>query len=250
MPYSLLSLLSAVQIGKQKHMRIECLNTLNKPSVQTLSSLNRLNYYITVLCIGALTVLSGCSLSPTEKTLNSQTTNTVSLTDKTTRNEQMLQLSAWEITGKIAFLTPKKRQSATFFWQHLNEQEQHVNLTTFLGINLMELTSQSGLHTITVRNETYQSDDLNTLIYQLTHFQLPTEALQYWLKGLTYLPSDTIIIDTETYLPKQLTSNFNDQKWQIQYQNYQLFEQYQLATKITIKQADLTIKIVINHWEL
>ncbi len=217
--------------------------------------LSSLNYqlFIKLIIRTFLPVLSAIILSSCSSFINNTPTiNGSSHQVKSTldRTAQMQSLSAWEITGKIAFLNVQKRQSANFFWQHLNNNEQHINLTTYLGINLMELTSKNGLHTINVRGKSYESDDLNTLVYQLTGLQLPTQALNYWLKGLPYLPNDNISFNETTLLPQELTSFFNSQYWQINYQAYKLFNEYELATKITIKQANLTIKIVINHWNL
>lgn len=194
--------------------------------------------------------LSGCSLLPSKSsTVDPLNQTQVSLQTQLERNQQMRLLLEWEITGKIAFLNEKKRQSANLFWQHKNN-EQRLNLTTYLGINVMELKSKNNVYTIEVSDKTYQSDNLDTLIYQLTGFKLPTKALSYWLKGLTYLDSDEITFDPITHLPQQLTSFFNLQAWQIYYQQYKLFNQHQLATKITIKQDDLTIKIAIKDWTL
>lgn len=190
--------------------------------------------------------LHGCSLfsnQPNSSTIViNQTLNE--------RNQQMKALTQWQISGKIAFIQQDKRESANLFWQHLKPQSQRLNLTTYLGINVLKLNSENGLHTLEVDGKTYQGDDLSALIYQLTQLPLPTNALHYWLKGLPYLTTDQLTLDDKTQLPKLLTSTFNQQKWQISYQGYQTVDGHQLATKLTIKQAYLTIKININEWKL
>jgi outer membrane lipoprotein LolB len=169
------------------------------------------------------------------------------------RSQQLLTLDKWQIKGKIAFLQAKKRQSASINWQ-VNENNQKLNLSTFLGISVLKLTSNNGLHTIEVEGEKYKSTDLETLISTLTPLPLPTAALTYWLKGLPYQASDDITYHPETQLPKILSSQYDNRLWQIKYSNYINIKNQsistQLAKKITISQGDLTIKIAINNWEI
>ena len=167
------------------------------------------------------------------------------------RIEQVKQLDIWQITGKVAFIEKDKRQSATLFWQNNQKvRSQKLTLSTYLGINVLSLTSKNGLHTVEVDGESYQSVDLEKLIYSLSGLTLPAEALQYWLKGISYLPSDVIEYDHHSNLPKQLTSQYNGLTWQIIYDDYQSIKSFQLAKKLTIQQDDLLIKIRLNQWTL
>ena len=124
------------------------------------------------------------------------------------RAQLLKQLSQWQITGKIAFIQSNKRERANFHWQ-INEetQQQNLNLTSYLGINVLQLSSSNGHHKVKVDGKTYQGEDLTALIYQLTGFTLPTKALNYWLKGLPYLDSDQITYHPETQLPEYLLSS-------------------------------------------
>lgn len=192
----------------------------------------------------ALVFFSGCAAIKDEKYTNKPTQ-----LSKTERIEQLSQLVNWQIKGKLAFIQADKRQSATLFWQYdQTTQSQQLNLTTYLGINVLTLKSDKGLHSVEVDGELYQSANLEELIYSLTQLTLPIGAMTHWLKGLEYLPNDRVIYDNSSQLPKNLTSHHNNQNWQISYSNYQLFGQYLLAKRMTIKSRDLTIKIQINQW--
>jgi len=171
--------------------------------------------------------------------------------NKTQRNLYLQQLEQWQIKGKIAYLTQKERHSASLRWKfNASEQSQQLNLTTYLGINVLNLHSQSGLHTVTADGNKYQSENLDDLITSLTGWTIPIKAMNNWLKGLTYSHKDVITYDPTTELPLKLTSLYDDKTWQIDYGNYQQAGQVQLAKKLTIKQNDLVIKIVINQWKL
>jgi outer membrane lipoprotein LolB len=198
---------------------------------------------IIIPVLGLILALTGCQNLP-QKTLD------YSQTSIAQRNQQMIALNQWRITGKIAFLQKQNRQSASLSWFRKNDQEQSINLTTYLGINIFKLESNHGLHTLEVGGQQYQSQNLNQLIHQLTGLNLPAQALIFWLKGLAFTSQDKLFYDDATKLPTSLNSDFNHQQWQVTYGDYQPYQNYLLAHKITIKQSDLTIKININRWTI
>ncbi len=200
------------------------------------------------LLIFIVLYLSACASNPSSTIKQPLVATTIEQ-----RNQQLMQLTHWIVKGKIAFIENKKRQSATLFWQ-FNQQDsnhyQQIDLTTFLGINILHVESLNNHHTIEVDGKTYQGHNLTQLIYQLTGITLPTKALSYWLKGLAYTSADKIEYSQNSLLPKSLTSYYYQQTWQIIYHDYQLFQGYQLPTKLSIKQGNLRIKIHLNHWSI
>lgn len=194
-----------------------------------------------------LSGISGCSLLPENSSVNNDVTAPTSLS---LRNKQMQKLTNWKISGKIAFIQQEERNSANFVWNKKNKTEQNINLTTYLGINVLQLTSKNNFHQLMVDGETYHGDNLDNLIYQLTQLNFPTQALTYWLKGLSYSPKDKITYQENNYLPKTLTSNYNQQLWRISYKNYKIINGHQLPTTLTITTNNLLIKIRINQWTI
>ena len=195
--------------------------------------------------------LSGCSLiAPEQKASTTNADVNSEIQSIAQRNQQMYQLQQWQLQGKIAFIDTNKRESANIYWQYTNQAEQTLKLTTYLGINVLQIHSKNNLHTIEVSGERYQSNNLPELIFHLTQLNLPTDALNFWIKGLAYLPSDKVEFDPITQLPKTLTSQLNRQSWQILFDHYQTVEDHQLATKLTLTHGSLTIKININQWKL
>ncbi|MBL4909610.1 MAG: outer membrane lipoprotein LolB [Alteromonadaceae bacterium] len=203
------------------------------------------------------------------------------------RNQQMQRLLHWRIKGKIAFIEKNKmgkykRKSASLRWDYQANTEaekikpfqQQIDLTTFMGINILHVESYGQQHSIKVDGKKYQGSNLNYMIYNLTGLNLPTQALPYWLKGIAYNKQDKIIYNEVTNLPKILNSIFvkpsiqtlakesfvqqqlmrqkqiNNQTWQVKYSHYKNFSGHQLATRMTITHQELTIKIAINTWSL
>ncbi|WDD97722.1 lipoprotein insertase outer membrane protein LolB [Thalassomonas actiniarum] len=192
--------------------------------------------------------LSGCAVQPPAPS-DSSLTQEIS-----ERNQQLSALNKWKILGRIAFIQADKRESASLNWRyeqdHNDNTRQRLDLTAPLGINVLHLESDNGRHVLEVDGEEYHSEDLDALIYSLTGLTLPTRALSYWLKGLAYLPQDKLSYDSVTRLPVKLTSLYDNRLWSVEYQNYQLVNQHRLATKFTITQAELNIKILVKKWTL
>jgi outer membrane lipoprotein LolB len=199
-----------------------------------------------ITLLGLIFLLYGCA---SHKSIE-QSQPSLHMT-KEARLEKLQRIQQWQIKGKIAFLQKNKRESASLFWQYnQHTAQQTLNLTTYLGINVLTLNTDNGNHRVEIDGESYQSDNLEQLIYSLTGLILPTKALHYWLKGQVYSAADTISYDKKSQLPNKLTSYYQGNTWQISYKKYQLVDDVTLAHQITIKQNDLTIKIVINQWKL
>ncbi len=200
--------------------------------------------YLLTLALFTL-VLSGCSTVP-----NTETQVVIKQTPQQ-RITKLQQLQQWKLKGKIAFIETNSRNSATLSWQvDQHQNTQQLNLTSYLGINVLQLDSSANNHKIQVDGKTYHGRDLETLIYSITGLTLPTPALTFWLKGMPYQESDSISYQKATQLPLTLSSYYNNELWQVSYANYQQIDGYSLATKFSIKKNDLLIKIVVNDWSI
>lgn len=196
-------------------------------------------------------VLSGCATKPTKAPLN---VNTQLSAEQ--RANQLTHIKQWQLRGKIAFIeqlesNKSKRESANIAWQvDTSKQTQELNLTSYLGINVLHLASQGNEHLIKVDGNEYRANNLSELIDSLTGLTLPTNALNYWLKGLPYHETDQIEFSPNSQLPVNLTSLSNNIEWQISYKKYKTFNGLQMATLFTIRKENLLIKIAINKWSL
>ena len=166
------------------------------------------------------------------------------------RSTKLQQIEQWQIKGKIAFIEKNKRNSATVNWQ-VNEKNnsQYLNLTSYLGINVLQLTTLQGNHSLIFDGKTYNDNNLKELIFSLTGLTLPTQALNYWLKGLPFESTDEVFYDS-SHLPLSLDSSYNGEHWQVSFADYEQIDQVMLAKKITVTKDNLLIKIAINEWNI
>ena len=208
--------------------------------------MNKLPLLLFTLLSFFTVLLSGCSTL--NKNQHRQITKQQSITERT---KKLSTLTHWQIKGKMAIISPEERHSATLNWHYQGDKKrQTLNLTTILGIQVFNLESVNGMHVIEVDGKRLQGPDLNKLLASLTGFTLPTQAMTFWLKGLPYLASDKVIYHQSTQLPQTLISYYNQKKWQLKYADYRQVDQYQLDSKFTIQQAELTIKINVHKWNV
>ncbi len=195
-----------------------------------------------------ITLLSACTTTQPINDIKPSYTSDIIKREKT-----LAQLTTWQVKGKIAFINSVERKSASLFWNKSNTNQQ-LNLTTYLGINVLKLTSADSMHTIEVDGESYQDENLDSLIESLVDMRFPTEALSYWIKAIPYNNNDSFTFSPESQLPKTLTSQYNGYHWLIQYSSYQTIQKgdttITLPNKIKITSADLTINIAINDWTI
>lgn len=195
------------------------------------------------LCLSIL-LLTSCSQTP-----KPNNTPIVELYSPEQRLQKLNELKQWQVTGKIAFIDAKSRNSASLIWQ-VNELEgsQQLKLSTYLGINLLTLESKNNVHQLNVDGKNYQGERLDELIHSLTGLTIPTDALTYWLKAMPYNAEDALTYGEKSSLPISLHSEYNNEHWQIVYGNYKAVNGYHLPSNVSIKQGELTIKIAIYDW--
>lgn len=175
-------------------------------------------------------------------------------------NQDLDNLQSWQLSGKIAWITPEERKSAYINWQTSNN-DTTFNLNNLLGVNLARLRTENTVSTLSTDDKTFVGDSASLLIFQQTGFRVPIEQLKYWVKGQ--------IPDSENYnanikneityrtdgLIKSLTHNCEYcDVWNITYNNYTQAEinqtTYVLPSSIELFNPahQALIKIRITGW--
>jgi len=202
----------------------------------------------TIFCLFIMSILMGCSTTtPKSDIKEGYTSNVIE------REKNLALLTSWQVKGKMAFINSEERKSASLYWNKA-EKNQQLNLTTYLGINVLKLTSSDELHVIEVDGKSYEGSDLDELIHSLVNIRFPAEALSYWIKAIPYSNNDKLTFNPQTQLPLTLTSQYNGYHWDIKYSSYQTKtinkKVITLPNKIKITSGDLTINIAIKHWTI
>lgn len=165
------------------------------------------------------------------------------------RQQQMADITQWLVKGKMAFMQSSERKSANLYWHHKPQQEK-LNLTTFLGVNVLSLSSIDSGYELKVDGKRYTGTQLQPLLTGISGIDLPVDDLTSWIKGAKAKPQDALFFNSETGLPARIQALRNNRMWQIDYQAFSKVDNHYMPSKLTLKHGQMTIKLAISSWQL
>lgn len=167
-------------------------------------------------------------------------------TENTQHSNLFEEHSVWQVQGKLAFISPKERQSANFNWQFDNAK-QHLILTSFIGTRLLELIEHQNHSELIYDGKAYLDDNSSALIKRLSGFTLPMSQAPLWLTAT--VESDANEYDTQQRLVSTTWVDPQGQVWHAKYQKYSLHRQMWLPSRMILTHKNLSIKIQLNTWQ-
>ncbi|WP_283106996.1 lipoprotein insertase outer membrane protein LolB [Shewanella surugensis] len=181
----------------------------------------------------SVVLLSGCSSLPTN--LSPISVNQVS------------EASIWEMTGKLAITAPNDKLSSNLYWLHTTSSDE-LTLTTMLGIRILSLTQKNGKARLTIDGKTYEDNNAQALLLNVTGWAIPIDALPLWITGQPS-PSDIVNIQDNQHRPINITTTQAVPPWSINYLSWQQQNGTELPRLLTLNSDDIKIKIQINQWQ-
>ena len=197
-----------------------------------------------LIFLSFLFVLSACKTAPQQTQKNTLPDNYASLSHQ----EKLDWLSHWELSGKIAVITPDERKSAYLNWEQ-RDRKFDFKLSNLIGVSLLDLNYDGVVAKIETDGNTYTDDSTEALIYRTTGWVLPLENLPQWIKGQT--TKQDLVVLNEDNLPLRVNpvcpACFG---WEITYTNYKQTEGLWLPYAITLKnsQKKTQLKFKVNQW--
>ncbi len=185
-------------------------------------------------------LLAGCS------SLDNSTTNV----EWQAHQQRLATITEYRASGKLGYISPKERQSLNFVWTH-SAQKSELRLTSFLGQTVLNMTiTPQGAHVDTYDDQQFTAQSAEQLIYRLTGLEMPVAPLASWLLGSPQNADDYALNQTHTL--DWLEKTINDQRWHLDYLNYQDQPLHGVATPLpqTLKltHQGTTINLVISKW--
>ena len=199
--------------------------------------------YRSLLLLCLIFLLNGCSL------LNPKQPN-VSNIDKekywAVQQNNLLQLTQWQLSAKIGLRLPDDTMSARVNWiEKLDSYD--IYLSGPLGKSLAHIKGNSqGVYLKLPKQESLYANSAEYLLRDYFGWVLPVSELYYWIRGIpstnhTYIKT----LDTNGQL-KEL----QQLGWTIKYSSYQGVKNYNLPEKLTLTQQDVRLVIVIKQWDI
>lgn len=190
----------------------------------------------------ALTLLFGCAQLPHDET-NVQWQQ---------HQQQLSNISHYQASGKLGFISPTERRSMNFFWQQTSTGSQ-LRLTSLFGQTLfrMDITN-SGTTIETYEDEVFQSPDGQQLLYQLTGLDIPLAQLTEWLKGSATNADQYTLFPTNTLASQ--SKKIGQRDWQVMYKSYIDVPNDQnlvpLPNSLVLTQNEIKINLLISNWTI
>ncbi len=160
------------------------------------------------------------------------------------RVAQLGALEHWSATGKLALRNGSQAESANLSWLQRGRHSQ-LQLSGPMGLRATEIHSD-GQQLLIQRGDEQQQYDIASpgALREQTGWDLPVQALPYWLKGLPSPDGTGTRMDVEANLLRQLRQD----GWTIDFERYQQFEDYILPTRLTAERGATRARIVIQSW--
>ncbi len=161
---------------------------------------------------------------------------------------RLAQLDDWRAEGKLALRTATLSESVSMLWQQRGIASR-VQLQGPLGINATTISSdgrQLEIH----RGEEHRVLDLKEpgALESQTGWDLPLAALPYWLKGM---PAPGLEVEALELNPEgTLLQALRQGAWEVRYEQYAVFGDLYLPTRLHILRRDTSAKVILREWQL
>lgn len=160
--------------------------------------------------------------------------------------QQLDQLTHWDIMGKLGIRTPEQSNSARFNWRQ-QEQEFDIRITNLLGQSVARLSGTNAEVQLDIAGQgRYITDSPALLLQQELGWSLPVNMLNYWIKGIPAPDSPASYQLNE----QGLLENLIQADWQVNFSRYQTLESQTLPGKIRLQQGEVSLTLLIKRWNL
>ena len=156
-------------------------------------------------------------------------------------------LSAWQLNGRVSLTRGEEGWHASLHWQE-QADSYFLKIAGPLGQGGFQLNGDSlGVVLVDADGNTFAARDADTLLQQVTGWQLPVTGLRYWIRGLPAPAAGAAQAHRdESGRLSQLTQS----GWIIKYNRYQLVNGLSMPDKLQLLHDDVSVRIVVDKWEL
>lgn len=178
-----------------------------------------------------LSLLSGCSLFPTEEPI---------IPYSKTAILPLYKVNQWSFEGRVSLTGSDDSWTANMDWQHSHDKEK-IKLSGPLGqgATVIQLT-KSGVTIDRGDGKVQTSNQPEAFINQQLGLFVPVQSLRYWVIGL---PEPTAaFVETAT--------GFKQAGWLIEYKQMQVVKSIAMPQKVTVSNEQVKLKLIIDQWLL
>jgi outer membrane lipoprotein LolB len=163
-----------------------------------------------------------------------------------TRLGQLQSLDHWSLKGRLAISSGKDGGSGQLSWKRADQLTLMSFRGTF-GKGAWQLRAdETGARLELADGSVHLADSVNELVLQHVGWKVPVEALAWWVKGLASPGKwDSRSLDEQGHL-----NQLKQLGWDVEFAQYHAEQGPWLPTKLTARQGDYRVKMVIAEWQL
>jgi outer membrane lipoprotein LolB len=162
------------------------------------------------------------------------------------REQYLESIGNWGFSGRLALSDGKDGGSGRLDWA----QEQaalQLEFSAALGRGAWQLDAGPGRAVLrTGKGETWHATDVGELVSRHVGWQVPMQALPYWIRGLAAPGSEAEMLTDELDLPQRL----QQLGWQISYDRWGDDQRPAMPVRITAEKGDYSFKLAVRKWRL
>lgn len=140
---------------------------------------------------------------------------------------------SYAIDGRFSINSKNSHKYGNFTWVK-NPNYEEINFNTPLGQTVAKIVIESGIVTLTTKDQTYVGNDVDDMLYDNVGFDLPINYLHYWVEGLP-LPNEPVA--------KYIPGGFEQLAWSVEYLDWSTPDNPHI---LKCTNQDLVVKLLIN----
>ena len=192
------------------------------------------------LCL--LATLAACSSLPPQ----APTTTPASLSLHQQHLASLGRIQRFELKGRLGVQAEGKGYSASLIWQH-NAEQDDIRIYSPLGGQLARIQKTAeGISLEDAQGQVSVGKDAESLTQTLLGWRLPLSGLADWVLGRPV----TAAMASLTWNEAGHTLSLNEADWVIDYQQYQASPATFLPHKLSLKNARVQLKLIVEKWTL
>ena len=192
------------------------------------------------LCL--LATLAACSSLPPQAP--SATKASLSLHQQ--HLASLSRIQRFELKGRLGVQADGKGYSASLIWQH-NAEQDDIRIYSPLGGQLARIQKTTdGISLEDAQGQVSVGKDAESLTQALLGWRLPLSGLADWVLGRPVNAAMSSI----TWDDAGHTLSLNEADWVIAYQQYQASPDTFLPYKLSLKNARVQLKLIVEKWTL
>lgn len=170
---------------------------------------------------------------------------TLAVTACTTPNYGSLEESDYyKVFGRTAIKHPTQSGQVSFAIEQAKNSTINIIIQGPFAQGRADIEIADNETTITIDEQTFKDRGPDQLFYNLTGIEWPVSGTQNWIKGKPYHPDTHITYDKDGKIER-----FNEDGWNISYQEWTTKSGLELPLKMTITRGnDIRLRFLIDNW--